>query len=166
MLHRQPMIMRYLGSTYVWGCSLQIKELNINYEFPSKRNLNCPNKVLIVLDHFVFYFCTKQKYQSVNIRNCSKKIYSTIQLHTRIIDWIFSIHKKKWKRKRKSEHWWPGCVRDLRSPTELTTRTIKDAIGGLSLVRLDISGNNLTNKTLFFSTDKCLQFTQNKNKTE
>jgi len=46
----------------------------------------------------------------------------------------------------------------LRSPTELTTRMMKDAIGGLSLVRLDTSGNNLTNKTLFFSTDKCLHF--------
>lgn len=51
-----------------------------------------------------------------------------------------------------------------RPPTELTTRTMKDAIGGLSLVRLDISGNNLTNKTLFFSTDKCLHFKPKINK--
>lgn len=60
----------------------------------------------------------------------------------------------------------PGCVRALRSPrAELITRIIKDAIGGLSLVTLDISGNNLTNTTLCFSTDKYLNFTQNKNTT-
>jgi hypothetical protein len=39
---------------------------------------------------------------------------------------------------------------------------IKDAIGGLSLVRLDISGNNLTNTTLCFSTDKYLNYTKTK----
>lgn len=54
-------------------------------------------------------------------------------------------------------------MRHLRSPTELTTRIINDAIGGFSLVRLDTSGNNLTNKTLVFSTDKYLHFTQNTN---
>lgn len=52
----------------------------------------------------------------------------------------------------------PGWVKALRSPTELTTRMMKDAIGGQSLVRFDISGYNLTNSKRFFSTDKCLQF--------
>lgn len=37
---------------------------------------------------------------------------------------------------------------------------MKDTIGGLSLVKLDISGYNLTYKSLFFSTDKCLQSKQ------
>lgn len=51
----------------------------------------------------------------------------------------------------------PGCARDFRPPAELITRMIKEAIGGLSLLRLDISGYNLTNNIRFFSTDRCLQ---------
>lgn len=46
----------------------------------------------------------------------------------------------------------------MRSPTEDTTRIIKDAIGGLSLVKFDTSGYNLMNKVRFFSTAKCLHF--------
>lgn len=46
----------------------------------------------------------------------------------------------------------------MRSPTELTTRIMKEAIGGLSLVKFDTSGYSLTNNIRFFSRDKCLQF--------
>lgn len=37
---------------------------------------------------------------------------------------------------------------------------IKEAIGGLSLVKFDISGYNLIDKDLLFSTAKCLHFKQ------
>lgn len=63
---------------------------------------------------------------------------------------------------RKKKQWpWsllPGWVKVLRSPTQVTTWTMKDAIGGLSFVIFDISGNNLTNNRRCFSTDKCLQY--------
>lgn len=50
----------------------------------------------------------------------------------------------------------PGWKRGLRSPTEDKTRMTNDAMGGLSLVKLDISGYNFKINTLFFSKAKCL----------
>lgn len=53
----------------------------------------------------------------------------------------------------------PASAKGLRSRREESKRTMKDAIGGLCLVRFEYSGYNLTHETRFFSTDKCLHFT-------
>ena len=42
---------------YIWGGSLQIKEFNIDDEFPCQRNLKCPNKIFVVLDFPISNHC-------------------------------------------------------------------------------------------------------------
>lgn len=104
---------------------------------------------------------TQTKWHKISHLLCSICTLDQAQQQKWLLIILYPEGKVKWtnKKERKGEKKLrPGCVMALRSPTELTTRTMKDAIGGLSLVRFDISGNNLTNKTLFFSTDKCLHF--------
>lgn len=124
---------------YVCRCGFKVKKLKIDDEFACKWNFKCPNKIVASFKLFISDFCNrKQKIKVTQINNSKIRLNSAQNL--------------------------PGWTKAFRPPKEETTRMMKEAIGGVSLVKPDISGYNLMYKLRFFSITNRLQFHKTKKK--